>query len=118
MTDQASQPPETATTLPGPRPSTEVSPNPNIRVAYDATRDAWLASRSRRPSLPDLEPHFRRIVVAFRHVIDGHHAAFRLRIPSRQCGTQVMRERSDATPARQIVGDERDRRGRTCLIQD
>ena len=27
--------------------------------------------------LLDLEPHFRRVVVAFRHVIDGQHRAFR-----------------------------------------
>ena len=50
--------------------------------------------------LLDLELHFRPIVVTFRHVIDGQHAALRLWILSGHGIAQVVREGGDAAPAR------------------
>ncbi len=52
--------------------------------------------------------HFRTIVIAFRHVVDGQHAALSMWILSDHGTAQVVREGSDAAPAWRIVGNERD----------
>ncbi len=58
--------------------------------------------------LLDFELHFLLIIVAFRHVIDGQHAAFRLWVLGGDGLAQVVREGGDAAPARQIIRDEGD----------
>ncbi len=58
--------------------------------------------------LLDLEPDFLAIIISFRQVIDGQHAAFRVRVLSGHGISQVGREGRDAAPARPIVGNERD----------
>ena len=60
--------------------------------------------------LLDLEPHLRRIVVAFRHVIHGQHAAPRIWVLGGDGLAQVVGEGGDAALARRVVGDECDLR--------
>ena len=58
--------------------------------------------------LRDLEPHFRRIIITFREIIDRHDEALQLRKFLRHGAAQIGRERGDAAFSRQIIAKKRD----------
>ena len=58
--------------------------------------------------LLDFKLHFRPVVITFGHVIDGQHAALRLWVLGGDGIAQILREGSDAAPARHIVRDKGD----------